>query len=93
MEQAIVLEKNYKEMLHQGDEVDLRIKLWRDATEICKSNSKSKSLNPLSKTSPFIYVSPQFAMSGLACARSARYSIFLTSSPLVVCRIFIHLHT
>jgi hypothetical protein len=44
VKQAIVLEKNYKEMLHQGDEVDLRIKLWRDAIEVCKSNSNSMSL-------------------------------------------------
>jgi hypothetical protein len=38
--QAIMLEKNYKEMLLQSDEVDLRIKLWRDAIEICKIKSK-----------------------------------------------------
>jgi hypothetical protein len=44
VKQAIVLEKNYKEMLHQGDEVDLRIKLWRNAIGICKSNSKRMSL-------------------------------------------------
>jgi hypothetical protein len=47
LKQAIVLEKNYKEMLHQGDDVDLRIKLWRDAIEICKSNSQSMSLIPV----------------------------------------------
>jgi hypothetical protein len=47
VKQAIVLEKNYKEMLHQGDEVDLRIKLWRDAIDICKSSSKSMSLIPV----------------------------------------------
>jgi hypothetical protein len=41
---AIVLEKDYKEMLHQGDEVDLRVQLWRDAIEICKGNSESTSL-------------------------------------------------
>jgi hypothetical protein len=42
--QAIALERNYEEMLHQGDEVDLRIKLWRDAIEICKGKSESMSL-------------------------------------------------
>jgi hypothetical protein len=47
VKQAIVLEKNYKEMLHQGNEVNLRIKLWRGAVEICKSNSKSMSLIPI----------------------------------------------
>jgi hypothetical protein len=47
VKQAIVLEKNYKEMLHQGDEVDLRIKLWRDAIDICKSNSNSMPLIPV----------------------------------------------
>jgi hypothetical protein len=46
VKQAIVLEKNYKEMLLQGDEVDLRIKLWRDAIEICENNSESMSLFP-----------------------------------------------
>jgi hypothetical protein len=40
---AIMLEENYKEMLHQGDEVDLRVQLWRDAIEICKSHSNSMS--------------------------------------------------
>jgi hypothetical protein len=44
VKQAITLEKNYKEMLYQGDEVDLSIKLWRDAIEICKSSSESMSL-------------------------------------------------
>jgi hypothetical protein len=43
VKQAIVLETNYKEMLHQGDEVDLRVKLWRDAIDICKSCSESMS--------------------------------------------------
>jgi hypothetical protein len=56
---ANVLEKNYKEMLHQGDEIDMRIKLWRDAIEICKSNSKSMSLIPVKEKMTFIYASPQ----------------------------------
>jgi hypothetical protein len=43
VEQAVVLEKNYKEMLVQGDEVELRVSLWRDALEVCKINSKSMS--------------------------------------------------
>jgi hypothetical protein len=47
VKQAIVLETNYREMLLQGDEVDLRIKLWRDAIEICKIGSKSVSVIPV----------------------------------------------
>jgi hypothetical protein len=38
VKQAIVLEENYKEMPLQGDEINLRIKLWSDAIEICKSS-------------------------------------------------------
>jgi hypothetical protein len=44
-EQAVTLEKNYKEMLLQNDEVDRRIQLWRDVIEICKVESKSTSFN------------------------------------------------
>jgi hypothetical protein len=40
---AIVLEKDYKGMLVQGDEVDLRIELWKDAVELNKIDSKSRS--------------------------------------------------
>jgi hypothetical protein len=47
VKQAIVLEKNYKEMLLQGNEVNLRVKLWTDAIEICKMNSKSMSFMPI----------------------------------------------
>jgi hypothetical protein len=47
VKRAIVLETNYKEMLHQGEEIDLRIKLWRDAIDICKSSSESMSLIPV----------------------------------------------
>jgi hypothetical protein len=47
--QALVLEMNYKEMIIQGDEVDLRIKLWRDAIEICKRNSNSIFFHPSNK--------------------------------------------
>jgi hypothetical protein len=36
VEEAIILKKNYKGMLLQGDEVDHRIQLWRDAIQICK---------------------------------------------------------
>jgi hypothetical protein len=36
VQRAIALEKSYKEMLHQGDEVDQRIQLWRDALENCR---------------------------------------------------------
>jgi hypothetical protein len=43
VEQAITLEKNYKEMLHQGDEVDERIQLWEKALEICQSNAECTS--------------------------------------------------
>jgi hypothetical protein len=39
--QAILFEENYKEMLLQGDEVDLRIQLWKDAIEICKVDTES----------------------------------------------------
>jgi hypothetical protein len=39
--EAIALEKNYKGMLMQGDEVDHRIQLWRDAVEICKIEPES----------------------------------------------------
>jgi hypothetical protein len=38
---AILLERDYKGMLLQGDEVDLRIELWRDAVELSKIASKS----------------------------------------------------
>jgi hypothetical protein len=44
VEQAIMLEKSYKEMLIQGDEVDRRVQLWREAIAICKINSESTSL-------------------------------------------------
>jgi hypothetical protein len=40
VEQAIALENDYKEMLLQCDEVDLRIKLWRDSINICKIDTK-----------------------------------------------------
>jgi hypothetical protein len=43
VKQAILLEKNYKEMLLQGDEVNLRIQLWRGAMEICKAESEGVS--------------------------------------------------
>jgi hypothetical protein len=43
VKQAIALEESYKEMLPQGDEVDYRIKLWGDAIEICKIDSRSTS--------------------------------------------------
>jgi hypothetical protein len=46
VKQAIVLEKNYKEILLQGDEINLRIKLWRDAIDICKSSYKRMLLTP-----------------------------------------------
>jgi hypothetical protein len=35
IEQATSLEMAYKEMLLQGDEVDQRIQLWREAIEFC----------------------------------------------------------
>jgi hypothetical protein len=38
VEEAIVLEQSYKELLLQGDEVNQRIRLWRDAIELCKTN-------------------------------------------------------
>jgi hypothetical protein len=41
VKRAILLEKSYQEMLHQGDEVDLRVKLWRDAIDMSKINSES----------------------------------------------------
>jgi hypothetical protein len=41
--QAMALEEGYTEMLHQGDEVDLRIRLWRDAVGICKNDYKRMS--------------------------------------------------
>jgi hypothetical protein len=43
VEQAIILENNYKEMLLQGEEVDQRIRLWKAALEICKNERESKS--------------------------------------------------
>jgi hypothetical protein len=47
VKQAIVLDKNYKEMLIQSDEVDIRIKLWRDAIRICKLEHNSMSFSPI----------------------------------------------
>jgi hypothetical protein len=44
---AITLEKNYKEMLLQGDEVDRRIKLWRDVINICMVDSKGMPYMPV----------------------------------------------
>jgi hypothetical protein len=49
VDQAIVLEKNYKQMLHQEDEVDLRIQLWRNAIKICKINTKGMPLTHISR--------------------------------------------
>jgi hypothetical protein len=49
--QAIVLAQNYKEMLLQGDEVDLRIRLWRDALEICNVHCKGLSCIYTQRTS------------------------------------------
>jgi hypothetical protein len=43
VEQAIVLEQNYKEMLLQGDELDLHIQIWRDALKTCKAESECMS--------------------------------------------------
>jgi hypothetical protein len=43
VKQAIVLENNYREMLLQGNEVDLRVNLWRKVIEICKSDSEGMS--------------------------------------------------
>jgi hypothetical protein len=37
VERAVKLEENYKQMLLQDDEVNLRIQLWRKALEICKT--------------------------------------------------------
>jgi hypothetical protein len=47
VKQAILLANNYQEMLLQSDEVDLRIKLWRDAIDICEINSERMSLIPV----------------------------------------------
>jgi hypothetical protein len=41
VKQAMALEKNYKGMLHQGHEVDHRIRLWREALDICNVDFKS----------------------------------------------------
>jgi hypothetical protein len=41
VDQGIALEQNYKGMLLQGDEVDQRIQLWRDAFKTCVANSES----------------------------------------------------
>jgi hypothetical protein len=46
VKQAIVLEEHYREMLHQGDEVDLRVQLWRNAIGICRTNSNSMTFIP-----------------------------------------------
>jgi hypothetical protein len=43
VKQAGILEEDYKEMLLQGNEVDIRIKLWEDAIEICKIESTCMS--------------------------------------------------
>jgi hypothetical protein len=43
VKQAILLEENYNDMLLQGDEVDLRIQLWRDTIDICKTDPKRTS--------------------------------------------------
>jgi hypothetical protein len=40
VKEAIVLENYYKDMILQGDEVDRRIQLWRDAVEICKAETE-----------------------------------------------------
>jgi hypothetical protein len=45
VKQAVMLEKSYKEMTLQGDEVDHRIQLWRDAIKTCKIHSESTQLN------------------------------------------------
>jgi hypothetical protein len=47
VKQAIGLETNYKEMLLQGDEVDIRIKLWRKVIDICKTEFKGRSCMPI----------------------------------------------
>jgi hypothetical protein len=43
VEQAILLEKNYKEMFLQVDEVDQRIELWRKALTLCETESERMS--------------------------------------------------
>jgi hypothetical protein len=43
VKRAIVLADSYEETLLQGDEVDFRIKLWRDAIDTCKVDSQSMS--------------------------------------------------
>jgi hypothetical protein len=44
VKQAILLQKGYKEMLLQRDEVDLRVMLWTHAIEICNIDSRGTSL-------------------------------------------------
>jgi hypothetical protein len=43
VKQAVLLEKNYREMFLQADEVDQRIKLWREALTLCETESERMS--------------------------------------------------
>jgi hypothetical protein len=45
VKQAVMLERSYKEMTLQSDEVDSRIQLWRDSIKTCKIHSESTQLN------------------------------------------------
>jgi hypothetical protein len=84
VEDAITLAKNYKAMLFQGDEVDHRIKLWREAIDICNINSNSMSYIPIQRAQRPIDTLTQLVMSTPPCANFARNFKFLTSSPVVV---------
>jgi hypothetical protein len=50
VEQAIAHEHCYKGMLLQGDDVDIRIELWREGIEICKMDFTSKSCTHIYKS-------------------------------------------